>query len=142
MEVVDLRMGSYAWKSIIRGRDIIQRGARWRVGNGEKINIWQQRWLPRKHPPCLSIYPIQDFENSTVSCLIDQSTRQWRADLVDGLFNEEDVELVKSVPLSHVEAEDVLFWLYTKNGVYTCRSSYRFLKEEAEMEVTNQVPPL
>ena len=39
---------------------------------------------------------------------------------MDGLFNEEDVELVKSVPLSHVEAEDVLFWLYTKNGVYTC----------------------
>ena len=28
---------------------------------------------------------------------------------MDGLFNEEDVELVKSVPLSHVEAEDVLF---------------------------------
>ena len=141
MEAVDSRMGSYAWKSILRGRDIIQRGARWRVGNGEKINIWRQRWLPRKHPPYLPICPIQDFENSTVSCLIDQSTQQWRADLVDGLFNEEDAELVKSVPLSHVEAEDVLFWPYTKNGVYTCRSCYYFLKEEAEMEVTNQVPP-
>ena len=60
---------------------------------------------------------------------------------MDGLFNEEDVELVKSVLLSHVEVEDVLFWPYTKNGVYTCRSGYCFLKEEAEMEVTNQVPP-
>ena len=36
---------------------------------------------------------------------------------MDGLFNEEDVELVKSVLLSHVEVEDVLFWPYTKNGV-------------------------
>ena len=45
MEAADSRMGSYAWKSILRGRDIIQRGALWRVGSGEKINIWQQRWL-------------------------------------------------------------------------------------------------
>ena len=40
MEATDLRMGSYAWKSILIGRDIIQRGSRWRVGNGEKISIW------------------------------------------------------------------------------------------------------
>ena len=40
MEASDTRMGSYAWKSILIGRDIIQRGSRWRVGNGEKINIW------------------------------------------------------------------------------------------------------
>ena len=42
MEAANSRMGSYAWKSILRGRDIIQRGARWRVGNEENINIWQQ----------------------------------------------------------------------------------------------------
>ena len=41
MEAVDSRLGSYAWKSILRGRDIIQRGAIWRIGSGEKINIWQ-----------------------------------------------------------------------------------------------------
>ena len=50
MESTDSRMGSYAWKSILRGRDIIQRGTLWRIESGEKINIWQQRWLLRKHP--------------------------------------------------------------------------------------------
>ena len=34
----------------------------------------------------------------------------------------------------------MLFWPYTNNGVYTCKSGYRFLKEEAEMEAT--IPPL
>ena len=40
MDATDSRLGSYAWKSILRGRGIIQRGAIWRVGSGEKINIW------------------------------------------------------------------------------------------------------
>lgn len=28
MEASDLRMGSYAWKSILKGREVIQRGAK------------------------------------------------------------------------------------------------------------------
>ena len=67
MEATDSRMGSYAWKSILRGRDIIQRRALWRIGNGERINIWQQRWLPRKHLTQLPTYPLESFENHTVA---------------------------------------------------------------------------
>ena len=99
LEALDSRMGSYTWKSILVGRDIIQTGSRWRIGNGEKINIWH-RWLPRKHPPYLPICPIEDFEHNTVSYLFDQSTRQWHTDLVDGIFVEEDAELIKKIPLS------------------------------------------
>ena len=76
MEAVDSRMGSYAWKSILRGRDIIQRGALWKVGSGEKINIWQQRRLPRKHPTFLPTCPLESFENHTIDSLIDPSTRR------------------------------------------------------------------
>ena len=35
--------GSYAWKGILRGRDVIL--------NGADIKIWQHCWLPIKHPP-------------------------------------------------------------------------------------------
>ena len=40
MEASDSRMGSYTWKSIFVGREVIKRGSRWRIGNGEKVNIW------------------------------------------------------------------------------------------------------
>ena len=36
MEAKDSRLSSYAWRSILIGRDVIQRGVRWRIGNGEK----------------------------------------------------------------------------------------------------------
>ena len=102
MEASDTRLGSYAWKSILIGRDVIQRGSRWRVGNGEKINIWQHRWLPRKHPPQLPTCPIDDFEHSLASCLIDPNTRQWQTDIMDGLFVEADAEIIKKIPLSQL----------------------------------------
>ena len=100
MEAADSRMGSYAWKSIFRGRDIIQRGAIWRIGNGEKINIWQQRWLPRKHPPWQLTCSLESFENHTMDSLIDPVTRRWNEELVDGLFGVEDAEMTKKIPLS------------------------------------------
>ena len=37
MEAKDSRVGSYAWRSILKGRDVIQRGSRCWVGDGRKI---------------------------------------------------------------------------------------------------------
>lgn len=36
---------SYVWRSILSVRDLIQKGSRWRIGNGEIVRIWQDRWL-------------------------------------------------------------------------------------------------
>lgn len=37
---------SMVWKSILEARDLIDKGARWRVSNGKNIKIWEHRWLP------------------------------------------------------------------------------------------------
>lgn len=97
MESVDTRMGSYAWKSILKGRDIIQREAIWRIGSGENINLWQQHWLPKKHPPQQPICPMESFENHTVDSLFDPIMRRWHEELVDELFVTEDAELIKRI---------------------------------------------
>ena len=135
-------MGSYALKSILRGRVIIQRGAIWRIRSGEKINIWQRRWLPRKHPPWLLHCPIESFENHSVDSLIDPITRSWNEEMVDGLFGVEDAEMIKKIPFGRSVAEDTLYWPYFASGHYTCRSGYRFLKEESELLAYPQAPPV
>ena len=35
----DSSLASYAWKSILKGRDVISKGAMWRVGDGKQIWI-------------------------------------------------------------------------------------------------------
>lgn len=37
---------SFAQKSIMQARGVISNGARWRIGDGKDICIWQHRWLP------------------------------------------------------------------------------------------------
>ena len=32
--------GSFAWKSILKGRDVIRQGLKWRIGNGSKVRIF------------------------------------------------------------------------------------------------------
>ncbi|KAK9998404.1 hypothetical protein SO802_018007 [Lithocarpus litseifolius] len=36
--------------------------------------------------------------------------------------------------------EDVLYWPYSSNGEYSCKTGYRFLKEEAELMDIDRVP--
>ena len=74
--------------------------------------------------------------------LIDPVTRSWNEELVNGLFGVEDAEMIKRIPLSRSVAEDTLYWPYSASGHYTCRSGYRFLKEESELLTSPQAPPI
>lgn len=37
---------SYVWRSITKAKPSLIRGLRWRVGNGESIMVWRDKWLP------------------------------------------------------------------------------------------------
>jgi hypothetical protein len=39
------RRPSYAWRSICQARKVLEDGLLWRVGNGESIRIWDDKWL-------------------------------------------------------------------------------------------------
>ena len=65
--------------------------------------------------------------------LIDPQTRQWNVEMMEGLFNEEEAELIKQIPLSRSATEDTLFWPYSSNGLFSCKSGYKFLKMEEEL---------
>lgn len=51
--IIEARIGrntSYSWHRIAEARWVIERGAKWKVGNGEKIKkIWKSNWLPAQN---------------------------------------------------------------------------------------------
>ena len=67
--------------------------------------------------------------------LINEATRTWNENIIDGLFVPDEAVLIKKIPLSKHPTEDKLYWPWTQNGQYSCKSGYRFLKSEADKEV-------
>ena len=110
MEAKESASGSYAWKSILKGREVIKMGSRFQVGNGKNIKIWQHHWLPIKHPPLVTSPIIESMKDAMVDCLIDEDTRKWDADMVDGILVPAKAALVKKIPLARSPIEDSLFW--------------------------------
>ena len=132
MEAKELATSSYAWKSILKGREVIQMGARFRVGKGKNIKIWQHHWLPIKHPPLVSSPIIESMEDATVDCLIDNNTGKWDAEMLKGVLILAEAELVQRIPLPRCQTDDTLYWPFTADGQYNCKSGYKFLKDLEE----------
>jgi hypothetical protein len=49
---------SYAWRSIHSSQNLLKEGLIWRIGNGTKVRIWKDKWVP--HP---STFMIQSPHN-------------------------------------------------------------------------------
>ena len=128
--------GSYAWKSILKGREVIMRGAKWRVGNGETIKLWGGKWLPSVNTPSIQGPLTAELQEASVSALINQVTRQWDASLLHSRFSEVEAELIQKLPLSRINAPDIPVWPFVQSGEYTVRSRYFFLKIEARTTPT------
>ena len=75
---------------------------------------------------------LEGWEETTVDVLINEENRTWNDDLIAGLFAPEEAELIKKIPFSKHPTEDKLYWPWTQNGQYSCKSGYRFLKMEEE----------
>ena len=122
--------GSYAWQSILKARDIILKGAVWRVGDGKSINIWNQRWLLEENHRKVISPPPAVLLSSTVSELMIPNSQQWDFQLIDLIFQPYDASAIKNISLSSRAHKDRLYWPGSKNSHYSVKSGYRFLVEE------------
>lgn len=49
--------GSYTWRSILHGRDLLKLEIIWRIGNGSQVKIADRNWIPRKG--CLKLLGLR-----------------------------------------------------------------------------------
>ena len=69
-----VKLGSYAWCSILGARKVIATGARWRIGNGQSVKVFHNCWLPGEGSGRI-ISPASSLHVDTVVAdLLDDST--------------------------------------------------------------------
>jgi ribonuclease HI len=129
--ILDTTLGqkpSFAWRSIQSACDLVKEGLVWRVGNGKKIRIWKDRWLPQPSTFQVQSPPSILEPNAKVSQLLEDDG-EWNLALLGQVFTVEEVEIIRTIPISSTDQEDRLIWRGTTKGVFTVKSAYHMQKE-------------
>lgn len=114
---------SYVWRSIMVAKETIKVGSKWIIGNGRKVNIWCDRWLPLADS--FKVLSPQGHNTRVVKVaqLIDNVTGTWKAELIKETFLPHEVDNILSIPLSPRLPKDSRVWAWSKNGFFKVRSA-------------------
>ncbi|CAN1315690.1 Putative ribonuclease H protein At1g65750 [Linum perenne] len=115
---------SYAWQSIRETQELLARGVRWRVGDGTKISVWGDNWLKNENNPQVSTPPEATLQGLVVCDLRIPGVLEWEVELIEGLFDERDVEEILKLPIGVGGTDDKLIWNFEKTGICSVRSTY------------------
>ncbi|KAM2896759.1 hypothetical protein COP2_006481 [Malus domestica] len=130
MEAKVGKRSTWGWKGIMQGKKILERGRRWRVGDGSSIRVKYDPWLPRPHT--FRVISKHLDMPVMVKDLINPVTGSWMVDLVKGCFEEEESNIILGIPTSLEGCNDRIIWHHTSNGDYTVKTGYGIVMEMQE----------
>lgn len=110
---------SYAWRSIIFGRELLIKGLTKSIGNGRSTLVWGDKWIMDGVPP----RPVnrQTFIdiNLKVETLLDD-TGNWNVEMLTELFPPNEVVRIRQMIPGDVN--DGFVWVYSQHGAYTVKT--------------------
>lgn len=135
---------SFLWH-IAGARDVIKVGGQWRLGNGESIRIWKDKWLPSPLTFQVQSPPSVLHDNTLVKELFLLDVQSWNVDLVLSLFGVDEAHLILATHISRRNSNDKYLWGLTEDGTFFIKSAYQAaikLKhvKDGEASVTESSP--
>jgi hypothetical protein len=98
--------------------DLLKKGIIWRTGNGEKIRIWRDNWIPRGDMKAMA--NMTNSRVRRVANLINQEEHSWNEDVVKNIFMDHDAKEILKIRLPKYDEEDFVAWTLEKNGISQC----------------------
>jgi len=125
------KKSSETWRAILFGREALVKGLIKRVGPGDSVNIWSDKWIGGT-TTMKPIVRLPDVQAERVCELFLPESRQWNIQKVRDSFCTIDVEEILKLKPGPRMNEDLTAWAFEKNSLYSVRSCYRMLKKESD----------
>lgn len=138
------RRPSYAWRSIMFGRNLLKQGLIKEIGNGRDSQVWLDKWIldtvPR--PPTYRQDNVVDL-TLNVEDLLDRQFGGWNVRKIRQVIAEEDVARVLATR-TFSNITDSLKWGFSPNGVYNTKSGYSLIQkiQDSQTPASMVLPPL
>ncbi|CAL8996834.1 unnamed protein product [Prunus brigantina] len=115
---------SMIWKSIMWGREVIEDGLLWRVGNGASIRVLRDRWIPK--PFTFKPLMTRGLEQTSMVSDLLTASGSWNLPLLEQHFSLEDRDIISGIALGSVsQLGDSKYWFFSKNKKYFVKTGYR-----------------
>ncbi|GKV17774.1 hypothetical protein SLEP1_g28235 [Rubroshorea leprosula] len=109
---------SWAWSSILKGRDIVQLGVRWNMGNGQDVLIFQDKWIPGFKV----VSPPGTYSLFSHVCELLDDYGEWDITKLNACFSSEECQEILKIPIG--AGFDSLVWHLDKYGRFSIKSAY------------------
>lgn len=118
---------SWVWKAILKGRNLVTKGACLTVGVNSCIDIWTEPWVP-----FLEIFipqPLNESQRNNRLSVTDlmNTSGGWNTNRLKEIFNLESVKAILKIPLSadNQARTKKWFWALSSNGNFSVHSLYQ-----------------
>lgn len=106
------------WRSILAAQEVVRQESRRKIGDGEQTNVWNNNGYQTTVMP-------QNLEHIRVVNLMETGSKCWDDEVLQDIFNENNVQLIKSIRIPTQNQKDSWLQHLEKLGKFSVKSCYR-----------------
>ncbi|KAI5352205.1 hypothetical protein L3X38_005096 [Prunus dulcis] len=117
---------SPTWKGIVFGSQLLEKGLIWRLGKGDNINFWKDKWIADE----ALIHMVEVSPDSSVDTIVSDFLMDgwWDIEKLRRVLPEDWVQKIIGCPADlGGTTEDCQIWQTTSNGLFSVKTAYNLL---------------
>ncbi|XP_056695811.1 uncharacterized protein [Spinacia oleracea] len=114
---------SQIWRDILKQRDILRKGIRWKIGNGKDINFWLDNWAMKKSLLTALNKSVDIVDTELMVADFILPSKEWDLPKLLTFLPLSLVQKIKGIAIPSLDIIDTPIWGPTTSGEFSVKSA-------------------